>query len=71
MRIIKLDAIDSTNTFLRELVVRMLEDYTVVVAKQQTKVVGKWERLESEAGKNLTFSVFKDVSVYNSTAVLY
>lgn len=62
MKIIKLDAIDSTNSFLRKMYnERMLEDLTVVVAKKQTAGRGqmgaKWN---VEGGKNLTASVFKE-----------
>lgn len=64
MRIIKLNAIDSTNSFLRQLsATEQLEDFTVVVAGHQTKGRGqmgtKWVSQES---KNLMVSVFKDVS---------
>ncbi|WP_299384843.1 biotin--[acetyl-CoA-carboxylase] ligase [uncultured Lacinutrix sp.] len=63
MRIIKLDAIDSTNTFLKEISsAETLEDYTVVVAKQQTNGRGQMGKLwEAKAGENLTFSMFKGV----------
>ncbi len=61
MRIIKLNATDSTNTFLRRLYMeKSVKDYTIVVANHQTKGRGQigttWS---AEAGKNLTFSVFK------------
>ena len=64
MRIIKLDAIDSTNSFLRQLgASEPIEDFTIVVAKHQTNGRGqmrtKWSSQES---KNLMVSVFKDVS---------
>jgi len=64
MRIIKLDAIDSTNSYLRKLYNESgLIDYTVVSTKFQTEGRGqmgtKWD---SENSKNLTISVFKDVS---------
>jgi BirA family biotin operon repressor/biotin-[acetyl-CoA-carboxylase] ligase len=64
MRIIKLDAIDSTNSYLRKLYNESgLIDYTVVSTKFQTEGRGqmgtKWN---SENSKNLTISVFKDVS---------
>ncbi|WP_452224081.1 biotin--[acetyl-CoA-carboxylase] ligase [Lacinutrix chionoecetis] len=61
MRIIKLDAIDSTNTFLKEISsADTLEDYTVVVTKEQTQGRGQMGKLwQSNAGENLTFSVFK------------
>lgn len=64
MHIIKLDAIDSTNTFLKQLSAsELLEDYTVVVTKQQTMGRGQMGTIwESETAKNLMFSVFKDVS---------
>ncbi len=59
MNIIKLDAIDSTNDYLKQLVrEKELENYTVVMAHEQTNGKGqlgaKWI---SEPGKNLTMSV--------------
>ncbi len=62
MNIIKLDATDSTNAYLKGLMlVQNLEDFTVVMAKKQLNGRGqmgtKWE---SEPGKNLTFSVLKN-----------
>jgi len=59
MKIIKLDAIDSTNTFLKELCQhKSVEDFTVVIAKNQTKGRGQMNAVwKSEAGKNLMFSV--------------
>ena len=64
MKIVKLNATDSTNLYLKNLMnSESLEDLTVVVAKKQLKGRGqmgaKWE---SESGKNLTFSVLKRVS---------
>ena len=64
MRIIKLNAIDSTNSFLRQLSAEeSIDDYTVVVTEHQTNGRGqmgaKWE---SQNAKNLMFSVFKKVS---------
>ncbi|MDO5968788.1 biotin--[acetyl-CoA-carboxylase] ligase [Flavivirga aquimarina] len=66
MLIIKLNAIDSTNSYLRKLsAVEIVEDYTTVIAKKQTQGRGqmgtKWS---SQTSKNLTFSVFKDVSEF-------
>jgi len=63
MRIIKLDAIDSTNSYLRHLnVTEKLQDYTVVLTEKQTNGRGqmgtKWF---SNASQNLTVSVFKEV----------
>ncbi|WP_452601907.1 biotin--[acetyl-CoA-carboxylase] ligase [Pontimicrobium sp. MEBiC06410] len=61
MRIIKLDAIDSTNTFLKGISSEgTIEDYTVVVTKKQTNGRGQMGTVwNSEAFKNLTFSVYK------------
>lgn len=68
MPLIKLDAIDSTNDFLKQLFKESaIEDYTIVMANEQTKGKGqmgaKWI---SEPGKNLTMSVLvKDVHLKN------
>jgi len=59
MNIIKLSAIPSTNTFLKELsATENLPEFTIVVAENQQE--GKGQRgsnWASEGGKNLTFSV--------------
>jgi len=59
MKIIKLDAIDSTNRFLKALSTEeSCENFTVVTTELQTE--GKGQRgsgWTSETGKNLTFSV--------------
>lgn len=59
MRIIKLDAIDSTNDFLKQLSKDSdLENYTIVMAKEQTKGKGQMgSNWISEKGKNLTMSI--------------
>ncbi|MFD2552589.1 biotin--[acetyl-CoA-carboxylase] ligase [Bizionia sediminis] len=64
MLIIKLNATNSTNSYLRELSNnKQLEDYTVVTAKHQLQGRGqRGTNWESETGKNLTFSVLKDIS---------
>ena len=64
MRIIKLDAIDSTNSYLRELIaLEVLGDYTVVTAKYQNQGRGQMgSAWSSQTSKNLTFSVFKNAS---------
>lgn len=61
MQIIKLSATESTNTYLKELWKHgELDDYTVVVTKDQTKGKGQMGTVwQSEPGKNLTFSVLK------------
>lgn len=60
MKIIKLNAIDSTNTFLKELAHDSeLENYTVVVADAQLKGRGQMGTTWlSDPGKNLLCSVF-------------
>jgi len=64
MRIIKLDATNSTNSYLRELISKgYVDDFTVVSTKKQTKGRGQMGTVwEAKTAKNLTFSVFKDVS---------
>lgn len=64
MLIIKLNATNSTNSYLRDLsIVGNVEDYTTVVAKYQTNGRGQMGSIwSSETSKNLTFSVFKDMS---------
>ncbi len=67
MRIIKLNATDSTNRYLRHICsTEAIEDYTVVTANYQTKGRGQMGTVwNSEASKNLIVSVFKDVSFLN------
>lgn len=61
MQIIKLDATESTNSYLKAMVKdNGVGDFTVVLAKSQYggrgQMDGKWD---SEPGKNLTFSLLK------------
>lgn len=60
MKIIKLNATNSTNSFLKELAKNSdLKNFTVVVTNQQTKGRGQQENSwHSKPFKNLTFSVF-------------
>lgn len=60
MYIFKLDAIHSTNSFLKEMAVNSeLKNYTVVWARDQYSGRGQHDRTwVSEPGKNLVFSVF-------------
>ena len=64
MQIIKVDAIDSTNTFLKNgLRNKTISKPTCVWAKNQTKGRGQQGAVwHSEPGKNLTFSVFFPVA---------
>ncbi|WP_426429543.1 biotin--[acetyl-CoA-carboxylase] ligase [Winogradskyella sp. HB-48] len=63
MYIIKLDAIDSTNSYLKAMSsVNIPKDFTVVVADYQTQGRGQMGTTwQTEDGKNLTASVFKEV----------
>lgn len=66
MTIIKLDAIDSTNNFLKELIKKQeVENFTVVVANAQTNGRGQMGTLwQTEEGKNLIMSILlKDLTV--------
>ena len=67
MEIIKLDATESTNSYLKELVRQnTVRDYTVVVAENQTKGRGQMDGTwQSEPGKNLTFSVLKKMDRFS------
>ena len=71
MRIIKLDAIDSTNHFLKALSAQEnCENFTVVSTESQTE--GKGQRGSgwvSESGKNLTFSVLYNQKVDGITSL--
>ena len=59
MKLIKLDAIDSTNEFLKGLSNKKdLENFTVVTAENQTKGKGQMGAVwNSEVGKNLIMSI--------------
>ena len=59
MRLIKLDAIDSTNDFLKAMANNQpVENFTVVTAEHQTRGKGQMGAIwQSEEGKNLVMSV--------------
>ena len=61
MNIIKLNAIDSTNSYLVNLSkTSVLDDFTVVLTNHQTKGRGQQGAVwQSAANKSLSFSVFK------------
>lgn len=68
MKLIKLDAIDSTNDFLKALLGQdELDNFTVVTAENQTKGKGQMgSKWQSESGKNLIMSVLvKDFLYHN------
>ena len=64
MHIIKLNAIDSTNTYLKTMAMHtQLKDFTVVITENQTDGRGQMgKNWNSEIGKNLTASVFVNLS---------
>lgn len=64
MRIIKVNAIDSTNSFLRKMCSEeLVSDYTVIVTDEQTNGRGQMGTIwSSKKDKNLIFSVFKDLN---------
>ena len=74
MKLIKLDAIDSTNDFLKSMSSQdQLENFTVVTAENQTKGKGQMGAVwKSETGKNLIMSVlvkdflFDNENLYNN-----
>jgi BirA family biotin operon repressor/biotin-[acetyl-CoA-carboxylase] ligase len=68
MQIIKLDATESTNTYLKELAAKKeLPDFTVVMTTNQTLGRGQlYSTWESEEGKNLAFSILKN---YNNLSI--
>ncbi|MFL2593523.1 MAG: biotin--[acetyl-CoA-carboxylase] ligase [Flavobacteriaceae bacterium] len=64
MKIIKLDAIDSTNSYLKKLLnKKSLDDLTVVVSKHQTQGRGRNGNIWSnKPSLNLAFSIYKRFS---------
>jgi len=73
MHIIKLNAIDSTNSYLKKLcTTEPVSDYTAVIAENQTQGRGQMGTIwNSESSKNLTFSVFKELSDFQFEAPFY
>lgn len=69
MKLIKLNAIDSTNRFLKDFASQnTVENFTTIWAESQTQ--GKGQRGSSwidEAGKNLTFSVLMNFDMTHSS----
>ncbi len=71
MPIVKLDAIDSTNDFLKDWTRReIVENFTVVTAENQTKGRGQMGAAwHSESGKNLIMSVLVKGFLIDASAV--
>ncbi len=67
MKMIKLDAIDSTNSYLKRLLLKdSLDDLTVVVSKHQTRGKGRNGNIwENQASLNLAFSIYKEFKNLN------
>jgi len=76
MKIVKLDAIDSTNSYLENLMKQTtVENGTVVIAEHQTNGKGQFDnKWISDKGKNLTFSIlsrFKNLKVKHQCYLNY
>lgn len=71
MKLIKLDAIDSTNDFLKALASKEeLDNFTVVTAENQTKGKGQMgSKWQSESGKNLIMSALVKDFLFNNEEV--
>jgi len=69
MHIIKLDATESTNLYLKNLTLsNVTDDLTVVIAKEQTQGRGQMGATwQSSSGKNLTFSILKEIENFSIT----
>jgi BirA family biotin operon repressor/biotin-[acetyl-CoA-carboxylase] ligase len=73
MNIIKLNAIDSTNSYLKKLSMeKELSDYTIVSAENQTNGRGQMGAIwQSDNGKNLTFSILVKFENFNISNRFY
>jgi BirA family biotin operon repressor/biotin-[acetyl-CoA-carboxylase] ligase len=73
MRIIKLNATDSTNRFLRNLSLdSAVQDFTTIVTSHQTNGRGQMGTLwQSQPFKNLTFSVYKKLNLFPFESQFY
>lgn len=71
MNLVKLDAIDSTNDYLKDLVRNQtVENFTIVTAENQTNGKGQMGSIwVSEKGKNLIMSVLVKDFIFDATKV--
>jgi BirA family biotin operon repressor/biotin-[acetyl-CoA-carboxylase] ligase len=71
MNVIKLNATESTNSFLKELLLTQnVDNFTVVITDNQTKGKGQIGAIwNSQSGKNLTFSLLVKDFVVNTSSV--
>lgn len=73
MKLVKLNATDSTNSFLKNLVKKASADnWTVVTAENQTSGKGQFQnQWHSEPYKNLTFSVLCELNAVKAEYAFY
>ncbi len=73
MKLVKLNAIDSTNRFLKDLVKgASVENWTVITTENQTHGKGQFQKKwQSEPGKNLTFSVLCEFENFKAERAFY
>ena len=66
MKLIKLDAIDSTNIYVKELIAKGdIKNYTAVISKYQTSGRGRNNSIwQDEPSKNLNFSLYKEFNSF-------
>ena len=62
MKLIKLDAIDSTNIYVKELIAKGdIKNYTAIISKYQTSGRGRNNNIWlDEPSKNLNFTLYKE-----------
>ena len=66
MKLIKLDAIDSTNIYVKELIAKGdIKNFTAVISKYQTNGRGRNNSIwQDEPSKNLNFSLYKEFNSF-------
>ena len=66
MKLIKLDAIDSTNIYVKELIAKGdIKNFTAVTSKHQTNGRGRNNNIwHDEPSKNLNFSLYKEFNSF-------
>ena len=66
MKLIKLDAIDSTNIYVKELIAKGdIKNFTAVISKYQTSGRGRNNSIwQDEPSKNLNFSLYKEFNSF-------
>jgi BirA family biotin operon repressor/biotin-[acetyl-CoA-carboxylase] ligase len=73
MNLVKLDAIDSTNEFLKRMATeKSIENFTVVTAENQTKGKGQMGAVwTSETGKNLIMSILVKEFLFDANRIFH